>query len=67
MTGELAQAAQGDLDVAGAELDRIVEVLVLALVPDLDRLAVAAFVLADTDALGVVAIGANGEVAAVAA
>src|SRR3979409_2789748 len=32
--GELAQAPQRDLDVAGAELDLVVEVLELAPVPD---------------------------------
>ena len=36
-----AQAAQRDLDVARAQLDRIVEIAKLALVPDLDRAAVA--------------------------
>ena len=59
-----AQAAQGDLDVAGAELDGVVEVLVLALVPDLDRLAVATLVLADADAFGMIAVGAEGRGAA---
>jgi hypothetical protein len=39
---------------------RVVEVAELALVPDLDRAAVAAFVLADAHALGIVAIGAEG-------
>src|SRR5213075_1183563 len=48
-----------DLDVARAELERVVVVLVLALVPDLDRALVAALVLADADALRVVAIGAE--------
>jgi hypothetical protein len=56
----LAQALQRDLDVAGAELDVVVEVAELALVPDLDGAAVAAFVLADAHALGVVAVGAEG-------
>src|SRR3546814_1324386 len=45
--GEFAQAAQRHLDVARAEFDLIVEVLVFALVPDLHRLAVAALLLAD--------------------
>jgi len=58
--GPLAQAAEGDLDVAGAQFDGVVEVLVFALVPDLDGLAVAALVLADPDALGVIAVGAEG-------
>src|SRR5206468_9600015 len=39
--GELAQAAQRNLDVAGAELDLVVEVLELALVPDLHRAKIA--------------------------
>ena len=38
---ETAQAAQRHLDVARAELDAVVEVAELALVPDLDRAAVA--------------------------
>ena len=38
---EPAQAPQRDLDVARAEFDRVVEVAVLALVPDLHRAAVA--------------------------
>ena len=49
-----AQAPQRDLDVAGAELDLVVEVLELALVPDLHGAAVLALA-ADADALGVVA------------
>src|SRR4029077_6471313 len=57
---ELPQSPQRHLDVAGAELDGIVEVAVFALVPDLDRAAVAALLLADADALGVVAVGAEG-------
>ncbi|EXF47340.1 hypothetical protein BAY1663_00011 [Pseudomonas sp. BAY1663] len=59
LAGELAQAAQGDLDVARAQLDLVVEVLVLALVPDLDRLALALAGVADADALGVVAARAE--------
>ncbi len=47
---EPAQLAQRDLDVAGAELDRIVEIAELALLPDLDRAASAALP-ADTDCL----------------
>ena len=57
--GELAQAAQGDLDVARAQLDLVVEVLVLALVPDLGGLALALAGVADADALGVEATGAE--------
>ena len=55
LAGEAAQAAQRDLDVAGAELDLVVEVAELALVPDLDRAALAALA-ADADALGIVAL-----------
>ena len=51
--------AQRDLDVARVELDVAVEVAEAALVPDLDRAAVAAALLADADALGVVAVGAE--------
>ncbi len=51
--GELAQAAQGQLDVARAQFDLVVEVLVLALVPDLYRLALALAGLADADAFRV--------------
>ncbi|MCY1284770.1 hypothetical protein D9M70_336870 [compost metagenome] len=57
--GELAQAAQGDLDVAGAQLDLVVEVLVLALVPDLHRPALALAGVADADAFRVEAAGAE--------
>src|SRR5690606_39836105 len=64
VTDPFAQPAQGDLDVAGAELDLVVQVLVLALVPDLDGLAVPALVLADADAFGVVTVGAEGAGAA---
>ena len=56
--------SQRDLDVARAELDRIVEVAVLALVPDLDRAAVARLLLADAHAFRVVAVGAEGRGAA---
>ncbi len=59
-----SQPLHGDADVAGAELDVVVEVLELALVPDLDRAAVAAFGLADAHAFGIVAIGAEGRGAA---
>src|SRR3954470_11716523 len=52
--GELAQSSQRDLDVPRAEFDLVVEVLELALVPDLDRTAMLALA-ADADALGVVA------------
>ena len=62
---KLAQAAQRDLDVARAEFELVVVVLVLALVPDLHRAAVAAPLShADADALRVVAVGAEGAGAA---
>ena len=51
---EAAQTAQRHLDVAGAQFARVVQVLELALVPDLDRFLVLAFP-ADTHAFGVVA------------
>src|SRR5215216_50757 len=57
---EFAQAAQRDLDVAGAKLDLVVEILELALVPYLDGAEVAALVLADAHAFRVVAPGAKG-------
>ena len=60
VSGPAAQAAQRDLDVAGSDFDRVVEVAKLALVPDLDGAAVAALVLADAHALGVVAVSAEG-------
>ena len=57
--GELAQAAQCDLDVARAQFLGVVIVFVGALVPHLDGTAVAAFVLANAYALRVVAVGAE--------
>src|SRR4029078_11045518 len=56
---EAAEPPPRDLDVPGAELERVVVVLELALVPDLDRALVAALVLADADSLRVVAVGAE--------
>ena len=56
---EFAQAAQRDLDVADAELDIAVEILELAAVPDLHRAVVAVLLLADADAFGIVAVGAE--------
>jgi len=52
--GEFAQTAQGNLDVAGAQQLAVVEILELALVPDLDRLSLAAFA-ANADAFGIIA------------
>ncbi|MNJ73173.1 hypothetical protein D3C77_699330 [compost metagenome] len=51
---KLAQAAQCQLDVTRAQFDLIVEVLVLALIPDLDRLALTLASIADPNAFGVV-------------
>src|SRR5207244_11040304 len=50
---------RGDLDSHRARRDRVVEVAVLARVPDLHRAAVARALLADAHALGVVAVGAE--------
>src|SRR5438270_13677244 len=58
-TGEPPQPPQGDFYVPRAELDRVVEIAILALVPDLHRAAVARALLADAHALGVVAVGAE--------
>src|SRR5690606_2725878 len=55
-----AQPLQSHFDVARAELDGIVKVAKLALVPDLDGAPVAALVLTDAYALRIVAIGAEG-------
>ena len=57
LPGELAQAAQGDLDVAGAEFQRVVQVLELALVPHLHGAEVTVVVLADAHPFRVVAVG----------
>ena len=38
LAGPFAQTAKCDLDIAGAQFDRIVEIFVFALVPDLDGL-----------------------------
>src|SRR5690606_3010064 len=59
LAGELAQAAQGDLDVAGAQFHLVVQVLVFALVPHLHRPALALAGVADADAFRVVAAGAE--------
>src|SRR5579862_1054486 len=52
--------AKRQLDIAGAEFERVVEVLDLALVPDLDRAAVALRFRTDAHALRVVAAIAEG-------
>ena len=54
-----AKTAHGNLDVACAEFDRIIQIFVFALVPDLHRAAMAGFVLANAHALWIVAIGAE--------
>ena len=51
---------QCHLDVAGAELDLVVEVAELALVPDLHGALVTGAILPDPHALGIVAEGAEG-------
>src|SRR6185312_3475368 len=56
---EASQSPQRDLDVAGVDLDRVVQVAERALVPDLDRAAAAAALLADAYALGIVAVRAE--------
>ncbi|MNY62397.1 hypothetical protein D3C86_1992000 [compost metagenome] len=53
--GELAQPAQGQLDVARTQLHLVVEVAVFALLPDLGRPALALAGIADANALGMVA------------
>ena len=59
LASELAQPAQGDLDIAGAQLYRVVEVLVFALLPHLDGLALTLAGIADANALRVVAARAK--------
>ena len=54
LPGKAAQAAQGDLDVAGAQFDLVVQVPVFALLPDLHGPAMLALA-ADADAFGIVA------------
>src|SRR5690606_1427060 len=54
LSGEAAQAAQSDLDIAGAQFDAVVQIAVFALLPDLDRPAMLARP-ADAHAFGVVA------------
>ncbi|MNC85654.1 hypothetical protein D3C83_12640 [compost metagenome] len=56
-TREFAQPPQRHLDVAGADLDRVVEIAEFALVPHLDRAAMARLVLPDAYAFRVVTIG----------
>src|SRR5712692_11207086 len=56
---ETSQPSQGDFDVPRAELDRIVEVAILARIPHLHRAAVARALLADAHAFRVVALRAE--------
>src|SRR5208282_4758851 len=60
LASEPAQPAQRELDVARTEFGVAVEIPELALVPDFDGAAAAAPVLADPNALGVVAVGPEG-------
>ena len=63
LPGEAAQAPQGDLEVARAELHVAVQVAELPGVPDLHGRPVPGLLLADADALGVEAVGAEGRLA----
>src|SRR3984893_1443980 len=54
---EFAQPSQRERDIAGAELDLIVEILELALVPHLHGAEIAVLVLADAHAFGMIAVG----------
>src|SRR4029079_3726491 len=56
---EAPQSSQRDLDVAGVDLDGVVQVAERALVPDLDRAAAATALLAYAYPFGVLAIGAE--------
>ena len=56
IAGESAKFAQGDLDVACPQLDRVVQVAILAAVPDLDGPAVTRSLLSDAHAFRVVAV-----------
>ena len=59
LAGEFPQTAQRDLDIARAQFDLIVEVLVLALLPYLGRLALARSGIAHANAFGVIAARAE--------
>jgi hypothetical protein len=56
---ESPEPVQRDLDVAGPKLRLTVEVLELPFVPDADGAAPAAFLLADADPLGMIAMAAE--------
>ena len=55
-----AQTAKGDLDIAGAKFHPVIQIAKFALVPNLDRAAVAALILPDAHAFGIVAISPKG-------
>src|SRR5215471_16109228 len=55
----MPEAPQGELDIAGAELNSVVEIAELAAVPHLDGAAVAAPLLAHAYPFRVVAVGAE--------
>src|SRR5579875_22792 len=57
--GETAQAPEGELHIAGAEREAVVEIAELAAVPCLDGAALAALFASDAHALRVVAVGAE--------
>ena len=57
LTRKFTQSTQRDLDVAGTEFDRVVEISVFAPIPHLHRAAIARALLANAHAFGVVAIG----------
>ena len=63
---EATQAAQRDLDVAGADLDAVVQIAELALLPHLHSGAIAGGVAPDANAFRVVAVVAKGRCAACA-
>ena len=60
LAGEASELSQGHLEVPGAELHRVVEVLEFASIPDLDGAPVARLVLPDPHPFGVVAVGPEG-------
>src|SRR4029077_20129496 len=56
---KLAQAPQRDLDVADAEFYIAVEILEFAAIPHLHGAEIAVLLLADADAFGIIAMGAE--------
>ena len=59
LAGKFSEAPERNLDVAGTELNRIVEIPVLAFIPDFDGAAMARAPLADAHAFGIVTMGAK--------